>query len=169
MKKILFILIICGTNASAQQKITIQDSVLLSVLNNFIDELKLNDRQYKMVRVRLFSFDKELKVKSSSPANVGEISGRVVEQEYELTYSFSLEYLVNPGTLQSDPVTYYSIHRHIPILISTGVEHLGKTDSNNREFLRSIRKTTSETAVGPAIVWIVDVKNGRAAIKKPLN
>lgn len=168
MKRILFILLICVNSVSAQQKTTIKDSVLVSALNNFIDELKLPAKRYKFVIVRLLRSEQELVTKSVEKSKIGEVTGERVDSEYVTNYSVTLEYHVNSRVIDKDPATYYSIHREIPVLITTGVEDLLETGKqNNKEFLRELQKSSSRDFISEPIIWLVDVQNRKATVRKP--
>lgn len=167
MKKALIILIVCSTSVFAQQRTMITDSVLLGVLDSFIDELRLEEKKYKIVKVRLLSFELELKVKSVDTVSVGAIKGLRVDSKYETIYSLALEYETNSKTIGFDPVTYYTIHRKIPILMSTGFEYLIQAKQHNkRKLMRVIKKSSSPYALAPPIIWSVHLSNKKATIRK---
>jgi hypothetical protein len=170
MKKILFFLIISFQVAYAQQKTIIKDSVLLNVLDTFIGELKLNEKKYKLIRVQLTSYNKQ-PVKASADtinAGVNKSVELTLPMEYDVSYSLELRYEINSRTIEWYPVTYYSLHRNIPILLSTGFEDLIEPDrSNKRALMKAIEKTSDPHAMAPVIIWIVDVYKGKVTIRKP--
>jgi hypothetical protein len=166
-KTLLFILIACANSVYAQQKTVIKDSVLLSVLNNFIDDLKLQEKTHRLVKIRVVRLEKELNIKSVEKTNIGKITGEKVESEYVINYTFALQYPVNWQSMELDPVSYYAVHRDIPILIVTGVEGFFETNKkNDKDLMREFKKASSPNIVLEPVIWMVEVRNKKASIRK---
>jgi hypothetical protein len=166
MKRLIFLLFVCAHCVYGQQKTTIKDSLFLAVLNSFIDELKLEEREYKLIRVQINSFEKHTKLTSNDTINEGEITGIRVAKGNDLTYSFVLELEVNSQTIDWRPITFYSVYRGIPVLIATGFEEFIETNRNRKELQRIIKKSSNPHLIGPSVVWIVNVHNEEMIIRK---
>jgi hypothetical protein len=79
-----------------------------------------------------------------------------------------VQYEINSKTIDWTPVTYYSIHRNIPILFTTDIENLIEPQKNNKaEVRRIVEKTSSPHVVGGETIWLVDVHNKKVTIRKP--
>jgi hypothetical protein len=170
MKKILVFLVLSLQSVYAQQRTTIKDSVLLEVLNEFIDELKLEQRQYKLIRVRLSSYRKERIDSSADTIKFGDHKAVEIKlpPAYDVQYALEVQYEINSKTIDWTPVTYYSIHRNISILFTTDIENLIEPQKNNKaELRRIVEKTSSPHVVGGETIWLVDVHNKKVTIRKP--
>jgi hypothetical protein len=167
MIRLLFVLVVCVNSVFAQQMTVIKDSVLLSVLDSFIDELKLEEKHYKIIRLGLVRFNQELNVESIDTTRVGTITGLRIDSKYEASYSFDLVYTPNSNTIDSSPVTYYAIYRKIPILMTTGMETLINWDQGSkRKLKRVIARSSSPDVLSYPIVWVVDITRKNVTITK---
>jgi hypothetical protein len=160
MKTLLVIFLLCNASVQAQQMIIVQDSILLGILDTFIDDLKLEEKEYKMIRIELDSFQKQERVVSMDTVSIGSMKGWKMETAPDINYSIQITYEVSPLVINSYPPAYYCFHRGIPVIVNTGFENFIKADKKAMDKLkRRIRKYTSWHLVGAPIMWIVDVHN----------
>jgi hypothetical protein len=160
MKTLLIIFLLFNASVQAQQMIILQDSILLGILDTFIDDLKLKEKEYKMIRIELNSFQKQERIVSMDTVSVGSMKGWKMETAPDIKYSIQITYEVSPLVINSHPPTYYCFHRGIPVIINTGFENFIKADKKAIGNLkRKVRKYTSWHLMGAPIMWIVDVHN----------
>jgi hypothetical protein len=170
MKKLLIVCFLFTASANAQQIINIKDSVTIKILDTFIDDLKLEAKEYKMIRIELNSFQKQDTIASMDTVSVGSMKGWKMETASDIKYSIQITYEVSPLVIDSYPPTYYCFHRGIPVIINTGFENFIKADKKAIENLkRKVRKYTSWHLVGAPIMWIVKVHNTDIQFNKVIN
>jgi hypothetical protein len=161
MKKIAFGLFVFISHVLySQQSAQISDSLILHVLDNFINELDLETKKYKMIRMEVKSFMKE-GIMGGDTINSAVVRFSV-NPNYNLSYFLQVSYEVTPHVLDLFPPEYYTIYRTVPIILNSGLGTF-VTHSRKRKnrLKRRFKKYFQDGVVGLPVIWNVEIVNGQ--------
>lgn len=167
MRKLMVLLLFSWHSLCAQQHTIIEDSVVRTILDKFINELDLEHQKFRMIIIELTSFQMRSSINRIDTVQTGSLTGVKLQMLDYPSYSFNLFYEMSSEAIDRRRASYFSMYRNIPVLISFGFENLLKVNNRrHRKLRRNIAKHTNPHILARPIKWSVQVENKRFTIEK---